>query len=60
MKTIWCLNQKEIIINCLLHGLFRIFMSYPQYHQTFNISRTKSKNLDVYRLFMQLSLPNPL
>ena len=30
------------------------------YHQTSNISRTKSHNLNVYCLILQLSLPNPL
>ena len=30
------------------------------YRQTFDISRTKSHNLDVSRLGLQLSLPNPL
>ena len=30
------------------------------YHQTSNISRTKSRNLNVYRLVLQLSFPNPL
>ena len=30
------------------------------YHQTSNISRPKSKNLNVSRLVLQLSLPNPL
>ena len=30
------------------------------YHQTSNISRIKSQNLNVSRLVLQLSLPNPL
>ena len=30
------------------------------YRQTSDISRTKSKNINVSRLVMQLSLPNPL
>ena len=30
------------------------------YHQTSNISHTKSQNLNVSRLVLQLSLPNPL
>ena len=31
-----------------------------KYRQTSNISRTKSQNLNVSRLVLQLSLPNPL
>ena len=30
------------------------------YHETSNISRTKSQSVNVFRLVLQLSLPNPL
>ena len=31
-----------------------------EYHQTYNVSRAKSQNLNASRLVLQLSLPNPL
>ena len=36
------------------------FLVATTYRQTSNTRRTKSKNRNVYRLFLQLSLPNPL
>ena len=34
--------------------------AYSAYRKISNISRTKSINLDVSRLVLQLSLPNPM
>ena len=45
------INTKDLIIQ---HEKFRI------YRQTSNIRRTEFQNLNVYRLVLQLSLPNPL
>ena len=47
-------------------GLFRSFLYQrdnilpDEYRQTSNIRHTKSLNLNVSRLVLQLSLPNPL
>ena len=35
-------------------------MIIQHYHQISNISRTQSQNVNVFRLILQLPLPNPL
>ena len=35
-------------------------LNWNHYRQTSDIKRTKSQNLNVYRLFFQLSFTNPL
>ena len=37
-----------------------MFVQISTYHKTASISRTKSQNLTVFRVVLQLSLPNPL
>ena len=37
-----------------------VHIIYKDYRKISNISRTKSPNLDVFRLVLQLSLPNPM
>ena len=47
--------QCTVFIMNISYG--RLFLHY---HQTFNISRTKSQHLNAPRLVLQSSLPNPL
>ena len=49
-------------IKHFVHYQIYLFYNMPQwtYRKISNISRTKSQNLNVSRLVLQLSLPNPM
>ena len=64
---LWWLKQEMQLFNIFVVGQLRRTLTgeWPiewqcQYRQTCNISRTKSQNLDVSRLVLQVSLSNPL
>ena len=44
----------------LVNDVPSLKLYHQSYHQTSNISRTKSPNLNVYRLILHVPLPNPL
>ena len=51
-------NDPILYIQLFIQGMFSL--DQPSYRQVSNIRRTKSQNINVSCLVLQLSLPNPL